>query len=107
MHLLRFDHTQAAPPDVSLLEMLCDRPTNRTAMNNGPLEALRKSGLCFKTKKEKAAWVAEARLDAILGSCQASVQSVKSGLRCYLAFAGECPLLALDNSLQYLCSFRV
>ena len=107
MLLLHCAHTQAAPPDDSLLDMLCERPTNRTAMNNGPLEALRKSGLCFKTKKEKAIWVAEARLDAILGSCKASVKSVKSGLSCYLAFAGECPLLALVISLQYHCTFRL
>ena len=69
--------------------MLNERPTNCTALSRGPLEALRHSGLHFKSKEERAKWTAEARLDAILGGCQASVGSVKSGLRCYLAFAGS------------------
>ena len=38
---------------------------------------------------EKRRWLEEARLDAILGSCPYSLASVKSGLRCYLAFAGR------------------
>ena len=32
-------------------------------------------------------WLADARMEAILGSFCASLASVKSGVRCYLAFA--------------------
>ena len=84
-----FCYQKSAQSADELLGMLNERPTNCTALSRGPLEALRHSGLHFKSKEERAKWTAEARLDAILGGCQASVGSVKSGLRCYLAFAGS------------------
>ena len=87
-----------------LLGMLNERPTNCTALSRGPLEALRHSGLHFKSKEERAKWTAEARLDAILGGCQASVGSVKSGLRCYLAFAGSYNRYSCCASFPFLFS---
>ena len=39
------------------------------------------------TEQERLAWAAKARIHAIIGGCQASLPSVKSGLRCYSAFA--------------------
>ena len=39
------------------------------------------------TEQDRLAWAAKARIHAIVGGCQASLPSVKSGLRCYSAFA--------------------
>ena len=39
------------------------------------------------TEQERLAWAAKARIHAIIGGCQASLPSVKSGMRCYSAFA--------------------
>ena len=43
------------------------------------------SGLA--TEQDRLVWAAKARIHAIIGGCQASLPSVKSGLRCYSAFA--------------------
>ena len=55
---------------------------------------------------EKRRWLEEARLDAILGSCPYSLASVKSGLRCYLAFAG-CHIMFLMVTIASLWCQRV
>ena len=70
-------------------EMLAPRARNTTSAGRGPREAL--SALDFGGMKpsEVKAWTEEARMDAILGSCRLSIKSVKSGVRCYVAFAGE------------------
>ena len=41
----------------------------------------------FLTEEDRVVWAAKARIHAIVGGCQASLPSVKSGLRCYSAFA--------------------
>ncbi len=68
--------------------MLAPRVRNTTSELKGPREALKSLDLNSKSKAEMAEWMEEARLDAILGSCMLSLQSVKSGVRCFLAFAG-------------------
>eukprot|EP00973_Karenia_brevis_P089693 12399003-Karenia_brevis.AAC.1 len=40
--------------------------------------------------KVRDIWFADAHLEAVLGSCQRSMPSVISGLRCYAAFARAC-----------------
>ena len=99
-----FYYQKSAQSADELLGMLNERPINCTALSKGPLEALRHSGLHFKSKEERAKWTAEARLDAILGGCQASVGSVKSGLRCYLAFAGSYNRYSCCASFPFLFS---
>ena len=39
------------------------------------------------TEQERLAWAAKPRIHAIISGCPASLPSVKSGLRCYSAFA--------------------
>ena len=64
------------------------RAKNRDAVANGPRDALKR--LCFASMDEaqRSAWQEKARLDAILGCASMSMASVKTGLRCYVAFVG-------------------
>ena len=68
-------------------EVLAPRARNMTSAGRGPREALSALDFNNKTHVEVKAWAEEARLDAILGSCRLSMKSVKSGMRCYVAFA--------------------
>jgi len=54
----------------------------------GPREAIAVNGFDNMSDKEKATWAANARLQSVLGSCAKSLPSVRSGIRCYFAFAG-------------------
>ena len=71
------------------VQLLQVRPANRSAEGLGPRAALRKLGQQNLSRDEKEAWIEGARIDAILGNCSRSLASVKSGFRCYTAFAGE------------------
>ena len=46
--------------------------------------------LCDKSESEKRAWQEESRVLAVVDSCKLSMASVRSGVRCYLEFAGSC-----------------
>ena len=54
----------------------------------GPRKAVRALQIHFDSTAgiDRAAWLEDARVEAIVGSCRKSIESVKSGLRCYLAF---------------------
>lgn len=52
----------------------------------GPLAAVKQLRLQDRTAEERQAWVESARLDAILGVCSRTIPSLKSGIRCYIAF---------------------
>ena len=67
--------------------LLQDRAVLTEAEGLGPRGALKRVMATVKSEEEKSAFVQRARLDAILGSCLASMPSVRSGVRCYLAFA--------------------
>ena len=56
----------------------------------GPRAALKKLRFHEKSPSEKVLWIEDARMSSILGSCQLSLPSVMSGLRCWVAFVGEC-----------------
>ena len=62
---------------------------NTLAAGGGPgqaLQELQRKGLCAR---KMAAWVQSARMDAILGGLQqTTMASLRSGLRCYIAFVG-------------------
>ena len=62
----------------------------------GPRAAVKKLACHLVTTSSKA-WMDHARLQAILGSCALSLPSVRSGLSCYIAFAGMCSLWACDT----------
>ena len=53
----------------------------------GPCAAIKK--LQSMTCVQRAAWFEEARLEAILGGMRLSTASLKSGLRCFVAFVGN------------------
>ena len=54
----------------------------------GPRAAVAELDRINDSSEEWSIWIEEARLHALLGSCRASIASVKSGIRCYVAFAG-------------------
>ena len=55
----------------------------------GPRGALKSLDLAFKSPAEVGAWIERARLAAILGGCRLSVNSLRSGLRCYITFVSK------------------
>ena len=67
-------------------------PTSRApsslATGLGPRAALKKSGLQAMPQAERKQWIEEARIDAILGSSSASLKSMRSGICCFITFAG-------------------
>jgi len=62
---------------------------NHIAQGLGPRAAIRRLKLEQMSGLERLEWLSQARLDALLGCCRLSMQSWRSGLRCYFAFAGE------------------
>jgi hypothetical protein len=85
---------EARPPRVvgqkeQVEALIQQRPINDTSAGLGPRAALQRVGLRNMDATEKAAWLEESRLDAILGNCRLSIPSVLSGVRCYIAFAGQ------------------
>ena len=93
------------PKPEGVLQLLCERPKNNLAAGKGPRQALRQVACNMHDNSEKRRWLEEARLDAVLGSCPYSLASVKSGLRCYLAFAGRHTMF---HYVSYgCCSFHV
>lgn len=85
---------------MSTLKRKADDPVNllvmpkcsRTAIvGQGPKAA--NAHMRFDKMKpgEKLDWLEEARVMAILGSCSRTMPSLRSGVRCFLAFAGLSP----------------
>ena len=81
------------------------RPTSSAARGVGPREALQRMGLQDQSDIAKQVWLEEARLEAILGSCKLSMPSVRSGIRCYIAFVGTIALFV--RSVVALCAWAV
>jgi len=63
------------------------RPPNTAAAGKGPMAALQAAD-SGGSADERKAWLAESRTDAILGACSRSHKSVRSGVRCWMAFVG-------------------
>ena len=82
--------------------MMVEREHNNTSRGSGPRTALSKVNLSIKNDAEVAMWVESARMDAVIGSCARSLPSLRSGVRCYIAFAGESPRahIFLDDALH-------
>ena len=55
----------------------------------GPRRALKKLALAQLSAADRSIWLEQARTDAIVGSCRGSLESVKSGVRCYEAFVKD------------------
>ncbi len=59
-----------------------------TAKGVGPRATLRRIGLAAMPLSERGAWVEESRLNALLGNSLVTRKSVRSGISCYITFAG-------------------
>ena len=57
-----------------------------TTTDEGPRKAMKTMQLDRMSVAENKVWLESARLEAVLGSCRRSLPSVRSGLRCYVAF---------------------
>ena len=67
---------------------------NTTAAGMGPQAALRRANFKEMSELQMFEWAEQARLDAIIGCCRLSMASWKSGVRCYIAFAGRSCVVA-------------
>jgi hypothetical protein len=56
----------------------------------GPRAALESLEIDGMSTAQRLAWMEQARVNAILGSCRLSLKSVQSGIRAFRAFASAC-----------------
>ena len=84
-------HVESASPDVVLPSAIEDKlhKAERASFvaTAGPRKTIDELCLKLHSQGDMDRWCAQARVDALLGSCSRSLPSVKSGCRCYLAFA--------------------
>ena len=67
---------------------LLKKTSDSTAKGLGPRAALDSLDMSSMSNKDRIGWLEQARVKAITGSCSLSMASVRSGVRCYMAFAG-------------------
>ena len=86
---------------------------NKTAELLGPKAALKHAGLDGLTENDRLQWLEDARVHAILDCSLLSRDSLRSGFRCYRAFAnqadpsrGSCLPPRLDIILAWSTTFR-
>ena len=95
MHIVSplFLRSQTGPDEISSailagrverVPILGQRPEVR---GRGPKAAIAQSGLASMTHFQRLEFLAQARVDQVLGSCALSLPSWLSGIRCYFAFA--------------------
>ena len=95
---------------------LCNHENARVsfAVNTGPRGAIDSVAATWATPEARKIWCDRARIAAILGSCADSLPSVRSGCRCYYAFAekvlrkpsARCLPPSVDDLLAWSCTFR-
>ena len=88
---------------------------NLTASYGGPRKSLRLAKLNEMSDSEREIWMEQSRLDALLGGCRLSLDSWRSGVRCYMSFVEKlfpdrsttvCLPPALDTLLMWSTMFR-
>ena len=84
------------------LKPLLESAPNTTSKGLGPRAVLKTLDFSTKSLHEINRWREESRIAAITGSCSHSLQSVSSGVRCYIAFAGA--FISMWNSVFLLLS---
>ena len=102
------------PLDVSKRIRSFESHKDSFVVGSGPRSFIDVLSADLDTEVKREKWLANARVAAILGSCSLSLPSVRSGCRCYLAFAekvlGKLPARALppsvDDLLAWSCTFR-
>ena len=62
---------------------------SREIATSGPRASIAASRFDRMSKHEKVIWAQNARIQSVLGACARTLPSVRSGLRCYLAFASK------------------
>ena len=65
------------------------RPPNASAAGLGPMATLKSVEEQAISPAQRAAWLGETRIDAILGATCRSQKSVRSGVRCWMAFVDK------------------
>ena len=63
--------------------------TRSSSTMKGPKAAMDEANFSAMSSREKSKWVDDARIMAILGASARTLPSMRSGIRCYLAFAGS------------------
>ena len=84
-------------------QLFTPRPRNTTSARRGPRNALEALQFSERNGSEVNEWLEEARIDANLGFSRLSLKSVKSGVRCYIAFVGALalgPLFGASNAMR-------
>ena len=100
-HSIRLGVNEWAPKlPLKLLDE--ERQPNKLSEGLTPMQALMAARSECPTAAQREAFLANARKDAILGATAKSQKSVRSGVRCWMGFIGQC-LLALG--LRLLRSF--
>lgn len=69
-----------------ILAFIEDGATHVACPCRGPRAALKVLKSSCASAGDMALWLEEARISAVMGTCQGSLKSVRSGLQCYIAF---------------------
>ena len=69
-----------------VLELLKAKPKSTVAEHCGPRGALRKVMEAVGNQDERQAFIKQASLDAVLGACPKTMDSLKCGIRCYASY---------------------
>ena len=64
------------------------REPNAESTGTGPKATMMKLDCRLASESERNKWLEESRMDAILGASSRSHKSVRSGIRCWIAFVG-------------------
>ena len=63
--------------------------SNTASAGTGPRATLHRVDAGFQSVAERKGWLQATKLDAILGVSSRSHKSVRSGIRCWIAFVGR------------------
>ena len=81
-----------------------ERQPNKLSEGLTPMQALVAARDECPTAAQREAFLVNARKDAILGATAKSQKSVRSGVRCWMGFVGECSI-ALVSAAALLVLF--
>ena len=91
------EHLGGRPPVEDVVEVFKRPLREQHPPVAGPRAALLDLRAINQDPESWARWAEEARLRAILGTCQRSLPSVLSGVRCYIAFKGVSQLVLFSR----------
>ena len=102
------------PSDITKRIRSFENTKSSFVVGTGPRGSVDALSAALDTRVKRENWCAQARIAAILGSCSLSLPSVRSGCRCYFAFAervlekSQAQALppSVDELLAWSCTFR-